>query len=55
MPDVLRINRIEITFAKREVVNGIKQVGFTGAIGSHKTIDLVSESQFSLTVIFKIC
>jgi len=36
---VLRVDDIEIAFAKRQVVYGIKQVGFAYAVIPRKTID----------------
>lgn len=54
MHNILLIARIEITFAKREVINGIEDIGFSRAIGTDKAVYLFRELQFSRFVIFKI-
>ena len=41
MPDILGINRVEIAFAKRQVMDGIQQVCFSSPVITDKTIDLV--------------
>ena len=54
MTYVLLINRIEIAFTKRKVVNSIEQIGFTGAIVSDKTIYLFRKKQTCRVVVLKI-
>jgi hypothetical protein len=55
MVDVLRINGIEITFAKRQVMNGIEQIGFSGAVSSNETIDLIGKVKICFAVVLEIC
>jgi hypothetical protein len=52
--DVLRIDGIEIAFAKRQVINGIKQVSFTGGIVPYKTIHFWRKREFGYFVILEI-
>jgi hypothetical protein len=46
--DVLAIDRIEITFAERKVMNGIQKVGFPYPVVTDKAIDLIRELVISL-------
>ena len=53
MTDILCINRIKITFTKREVMDGIKQVGLACPVISDKSVDLFREGVIRSRVIFK--
>ena len=46
MPDILRCDRVEITFAESEVIDGIQDIGLTDAIGANQAIDLCIELEF---------
>ena len=54
MPDILRVNGIEVTFAKREVMNGIQQVGLPSPVIAYETIDLVGELKRCFAVILEV-
>ncbi len=51
---VLRINRVKITLAQRQVMYGIQQVGFSFAVVARKAIYLFAEAQFLIGVVLKI-
>src|ERR1700761_5322800 len=52
--NLLAINRVEVAFAKREVVYGIKQIGFTRAVIARKSIYTRAKRKLGIGVIFKI-
>ena len=52
--DILCIDRVEITFAKREVVDGVEEVGLAGTVVANKAIDVVAELHVGLGVILEI-
>jgi hypothetical protein len=54
VPDVLAIGRVKKTFAKREVMDSIQNIGFALTIITGKTIYMATEIQFSFCIIFKI-
>ena len=47
MSDILRGHRVEITFAKGEVVDGIQHVGLSYPIRTYQTIDFGVELEFT--------
>src|SRR3546814_3282727 len=54
VPDLLAVNRVEIAFAKIQVVNGIQEVGFPCPIVSGKAVYQGSELQLGFRVIFEV-
>ena len=54
MPDVLCVNRVKITLAHREVMNGIEQVGFTNTISATDTNNATAKIKLAAKVIFKL-
>ena len=52
--DVLRICWIEKTFAKRKVVNRIKNIGFSSAIGPCEYSNILREVVCGITVTSEI-
>jgi len=53
MADVLCIKAGKTTFAKGEIVDGIKQVGFPDTIVPDETVDLLRKDKLSMGIIFK--
>jgi len=54
MPDILSIYSIEIAFAETEIMDGIKDIGFTNTVVPDKTINTGREFYFNLFKIFKV-
>jgi hypothetical protein len=54
VPDILGVDGVEIAFAKREVMDGIQQIGFSGTVITSKAIDLGRETGPCFPVILKI-
>ena len=52
--NILIISRIYGTFAEREVVNSVEQIGFPDSIVSGNAIESGAKFDFSLDIIFKI-
>ena len=52
--DILAIDRIKVTLAKRQVMYGVEQIGFADSVVPYKTIDLGRKNSFKLAVILKI-
>ena len=53
VPNVLLINAVKITLGKRQVVNGVEQIGFAAAVVAHKAVNLRTKFQFQFPVILK--
>jgi hypothetical protein len=54
VPDVLRVDGVEIAFAKGEVINGVEQVGLAGGVVANKTIHTRREIHIRFSDIFEI-
>jgi hypothetical protein len=54
MPYILIISKIKITFSKREIMNGIEQIGFSNAVQTGKAVNLLRKHQRYIAVVFKI-
>jgi len=54
MPDILRIDRVEIAFAKGKIMDRIQQVRLAGAVIPDKAIDLIGKRQCRIFIILKI-
>ena len=54
MPNILLIVGVEITLAKRQIIDGIKDICFSNAITSNKAINFFRKLHFGSFVIFKI-
>jgi len=52
--DVLTIDRIKMAFTEGEIMNGIQKIGFTHAIITHKTVDLLRKNGLKGGVILEI-
>ena len=52
--DVLTIDRIKMAFTEGEIMNGIQKIGFSHAIITHKTVDLLRKNGFKGGVILEI-
>jgi hypothetical protein len=48
MPDDLRIYRVGITPAEREVIDGVEQVGLPHPVVSHEAVNAWGEAELSL-------
>jgi hypothetical protein len=55
MTDVLGIDGIKITFAKRKIMDRIEKVGFPYPVISNETVDFIGKGKFRFGIIFKIC
>ena len=51
---VLAIHRIEKTFAKRDVMNGIQQIGFANAVITANANDPFIETKWTGAVVFEL-
>ena len=51
---LLTVNRVKVTFAKRQVMYRIQQIGFARAVITCKSIYTLAEIEFSLAVILKV-
>jgi hypothetical protein len=54
VPDILTVDQVKIAFGKRQVIDGIQQIGFTGTVPACETVNFFRKPQRRLTVIFKI-
>jgi hypothetical protein len=54
MFDILRVNHIGVAFTKRQIINGIKHVGFSHAIITNQAINFIRKLQRSFFNIFII-
>jgi hypothetical protein len=54
MQNVERILRCGSALAKRQEINGVKQVGFTLTVTANKAIDLIGKVQFGLRNVFVV-
>jgi hypothetical protein len=54
MIDIQLIGGIKKTFAKRQVINSVEHVGFSGTVLTNKTIQLRRKLGLHLQNIFKI-
>lgn len=54
MFDVLGIGRGEIAFGHRQIMNRVKQISFTTAIHTRKTIHRRNQIQRRILIIFEI-
>jgi hypothetical protein len=54
MPYVMCINRVEITLGHGQIVDRIQQVGLSGPVIPHKTIDLPAEGELKLVIVLEI-
>lgn len=52
--NVLWVNRVKIAFAQAEVMNSVKNGGFSWAIVSYEAIGSWAELEFGVSVVFKI-
>ena len=51
---LLAIDRVKVTFAQRQVMYRVQQIGFTRTVITSKGINTLAEIQFSLAVILKV-
>ena len=54
MPDVLAVNRIEVTLTEREVMDGIQDIGLANTVVTYEAIDLWRKLKFGFRIVFKI-
>ena len=54
MTDVLLVGSTEKTLAKRKVINRVEDVGLSGTIKSHKTIDVLRKQQIGRFAVLEI-
>lgn len=54
MPDILDWQGIEITFSIRQMIDGIKDIGFSNAVFTYETIDFSIEFEGNFREIFII-
>jgi hypothetical protein len=52
--DILRIDTIKATFAKREVIDCIQQIRLTHTVVSNQAVDIGAEVHINIGVGFKI-
>jgi hypothetical protein len=49
------IDAVKKTFCQRQIVNCIKNIGFTNSVVANKTIYLGRKLQFAMLIILEIC
>jgi hypothetical protein len=54
MKNILAVNGVEITFAERQIINGIEQIGFARTIVTGKTVGSFIEQELRLMIVFKV-
>jgi hypothetical protein len=54
VPDILLIDRVEIAFAKGQVMNGIQEIGLSCPVQADEAIDLIRKVKFGLRIILEI-
>ena len=54
MPNVLGIDRVKIALRHGEIIDCIQEIGLTGPIIPHETIDFLTEIQLQLVIILEI-
>lgn len=52
--DVLTVDRIEIAFAEREVIDSVEEVGLAGAIVADEAVDVVAKRKVYLAVVLEV-